>query len=195
MKLKRAFLLLLALGLPLSGWAQQSSRSPLSNANDVATTWPEVHYQVFHIERIAGDRLVLGVRIYATSSAPLAGTFIGVIVPVPKYATPEMIGSGMYRPRAVSIKSAVLTDDATQHQYQTVAPDPAGPNYFPPEVLATLHPLEARSMAIVFPCPPPPPIESGITPDKQTISLSLPNAKGPIMRMTLPPVGQPMNMP
>jgi len=172
--------------------AAQQLTAPLP---DVRTTWPDIHYQVFRIDRISQNRIVIEIKIYATSAAPQEGTFIGVNVPIPKNTDPKMIAAGMYRPDPFSLGSAVLTDDATNQTYQMVLPDPAGPTYYPWQTIATLHPNQARPMDIEFPCPPPPPLGPDGTAPKQTISILLPNAKGPLVHITLPPPATPAPTP
>ncbi len=169
-----------ALGLA----AQTNEKEP---SYVVATNWPGIHYQVFHLERIAGNRILVALRLHAGGDAPARGTTIGVEVPLPPGTTPEMISTGMYRPRPFSIASSTLTDDATQKTFAAVAPDPAGPHYLPSQLLTTLHPNEAAIMTLEFPSPPPPDPASGIRPSQQTVSISLPRAVHPLTRIVLPP--------
>jgi hypothetical protein len=183
--------ILLLLALSINGLCAQQQPDP-TEKYDVATKWPNVHFQVFHIERIPGDRLLIGVKVYTTPNAPLTGTFIGVDVPMPKDASPVSIAAGMYRPNPFSIDSAVMTEEMTKQDYATVKPDPNGPNYVPSQVLATLHPNEGRMMSIEFPAPPLPPPGA---PPKQTVSILFPNAVGPIRRIELPPPAAPKPTP
>jgi hypothetical protein len=97
-----------------------------------------------------------------------------------------MIASGLYRPDPFSIEPAIMTDEATKQTYRTVKPRPGGPNYIPGILITTLHPNSSSMMSIQFPAPPLPKPVDGIIP-KQTVSILLPNAKGPIVRVVIPP--------
>lgn len=172
--------LVTALGLP----AQTNEKEPTYS---VATTWPGIHYQVFHLERIAGNRILVAIRLHADGDAPARGTTIGIDVPIPPGATQQMIWSGMYRPRPFSIASSTMTVDATQQTFAAVAPDPAGPHYLPSQLLTTLHPNESEIMTLEFPAPPPPDPASGINPSHQAVSIMLPRAVRPLTHVILPP--------
>ena len=183
--MKRHLPSLLAFVLAISSVMAQPSKP--DDRFDVATTWPEIHFQVFQIDRIAGHRLVVFVRVYASANAPVGGTFIAATISIPKDATPSMIDSGLYAPKPFSLESAIMTDEATKQTYPTLKPDLAGPSYFPGKIIETLRPKEADMMSIQFPAPPPPPSVDGGPPPTQTISILLPNAKGPITGIIIPP--------
>jgi hypothetical protein len=179
--MKRFFLLLIIFGLPFSCLAQQSVPA---DKYDVATTWPGIHFQISHIERIAGNRLLVIATVYAKPEAPPDGTLIGIAVPIPKNPSPELMAAGVFQPKPFSIESATMMEETTKQTYSTVKPDPAGPDYIAGHILSTIHPHEKRIMAIEFPVPPPP--SDGSDPAKQTISILLPNAVGPIKQIILP---------
>lgn len=182
--LRKVIVVLLALALSLSSKGQDKSNS---SANDVATAWPGVHYQVTQLQTIPGDRVLVVLRIYATSGVPQSGTFIGVEVPIPPGTPPAMIASGIFRPKAFSFDSATLKDDLTQQTLTALAPDPSGPRYLPAKLLVVLHANESQMMTLQFPMPPsPPPDSSGANNLPHTVSLYLPKATGPIKGLVLP---------
>ena len=163
--------------------AQPSTPEALGKAD---TTWPGIQFRLLQIQRIAGNRLLLVIKVYATPQAPPTGTMIGVIPPTPKNADPCLVGGGVYRPRPFSLESATMTDEITKQPYTTLSPSPSGPNYIGGQVLTSLHVNEGALMTIQFPVPPPPAPVDGIIP-KQTVSILLPNAVGPIKHITIPP--------
>jgi hypothetical protein len=182
--MKRALLLLLATAALSSGlWAQQ----PPAKIAQVATTWRGVNYGIYRVERIAGDRLLIGVELIPTLGAPPEGVFIAVHGPPPPKVPNPSSGLIVVAKRdtgPLSLDTAVLTDDLTKQTYEVVPPDPAGPNYLPSQTYGVLRANEVDQMAIQFPCPPPPPSGQQA---KQTVSLLLPNAKGPITGIEIPP--------
>lgn len=183
-----AVLLLLVFGPEVI--AQQTPASP---PNDIDTTWLGVHYQVMQLQKIAGDRLLVMLRLYGTPKVPSSGTFIGVQVPVPPGTTPAMIATGIFRPRAFSIASATMTDDQTHQTYATLAPSPSGPRYLPDKVMITLHANESQIMTLQFPLPPPLPPGTSTDNLPHTVSLNLPNATAPIKGLILPSPSAPPN--
>jgi hypothetical protein len=186
--MKSTLLLLLTLALSLSILQAQQPAAGPSVLGEVATTWPGIDYQVTAIQRIAGDRLLVVVKLFATPQTPPDGIFIGINVTVPKNTSSlfQMADTGAYRPLPVSIDGAILTDDTSHQTYATLKPNPSGQQYLSSQVIATLHPGEAQAMTIQFPIPPPPPSNNGVVP-KQTVSIQFPKAVGPITRIVIPP--------
>jgi len=150
----------------------------------VATTWPGVDYQIFDVERIAGNRVLFGIKLVANSGAP-AVTFIAVHTPVPKDADPSLVSTGVYGTEAFSLSTAVATNETSKETYATIAPDPTGAQYIPGQMLGSLRRNQGFTMSIQFEIPPAKPDASGATP-KISISLVLPNAKGPIPHIVIP---------
>ena len=60
----------------IGGLAAESDGAALGHT-EVETNWPGVRFQIFRIERIPPNRLVVAVRIVATDKAPPEGTFLG----------------------------------------------------------------------------------------------------------------------
>jgi len=192
--MKQILLLPLIFALSVSGlWAQQL---PPGILGVVDTTWPGIQYEIFAIQRIAGDRLIVAIKIEATPKAPET-TFLGIEHKMPQNPTPQdrlEIGNGKYRPDPVSIESATMTDENTKQTFNTVQPAPNGPGYPPSSILTNLNRGEVKLMSIQFPIPPPPQPVNGIIP-KQTVSILLPNALGPITHVAIPPPTPPAAKP
>jgi len=180
-------LLVCLVALPSSLWAQQ----PPDILGEVDTTWPGIHFQIFHVERIVGNRVLIGVKVVATPQAPTLGTQISVQAPIPKDVDPSLVRFGHYGMAPFSLDKAVMTDERTKQAYPVVPSDPAGPHYLPGQMIGTLHPNEAEVMTIQFDVPPPPPDGNGNIP-KKIVSILLPNAKGPITRIEIPPPAKPL---
>ncbi|CAN5821442.1 hypothetical protein BH09VER1_BH09VER1_47130 [soil metagenome] len=156
---------------------------------EVETTWPGIVYQLIRVQRIAADRLLVGVKIVAKPSAPKSGTLIGVKVPIPTGASPEDIAAGRYEPMAFSLSAAKMTEEKTGQEYPALAPSPSGQQYIPGEILTTLVPGRAEILTVQFAAPPPPVDESGApAKGKQTVSILLPNAKEPFAKVALPAI-------
>src|ERR1700723_423886 len=128
-----ATLMLFALCGPVQ--AQQ----PDPSQHDIATTWPGVRYEVTQLQAIPKNRLLVVIRLYAKSDPTGNGTFIGVNPPIPPGTPPELIATGVFRPRAFSLETATIKDDLTQQTYPTAPRDPTGPAYLPGDVLITLR--------------------------------------------------------
>jgi hypothetical protein len=152
---------------------------------EVETTWPGVRFQLFRIERIPLNRLVVAVRIFATDKAPRSGTFLGTRTRIPANANREDIGMGLYDPKPFSLAGAVMIDEQSGQKY-AVLPSiaPVGKQYLPSATLASLMPGQAEMLTIQFAIPPSP---AGDEPQKQTASFLFPEAKGPIAKVQIPP--------
>jgi hypothetical protein len=152
---------------------------------EVETKWPGVRFQLFRIERIPSNRLVVAVRIFATDKAPRSGTFLGTRIPIPANANREDIGMGLYDPKPFSLAGAMMIDEQSKQKYP-VLPSiaPVGKRYLPSATLASLMPGQAEMLTIQFAIPPLPP---GEEPQKQTASFVFPEAKGPIVKVQIPP--------
>ena len=187
--MKPILLLLFSFAL-IFGGLHAPNPYPCTHMGTVDTTWSGVVYEIPQVLRITGNRLVFVVVVHATDDAESKGTLIGNGGDIPPNASPEMIAAGYYRPTPFSIFSATMTDDASQVSYRAVEPDTAGPSYLESQLLTTVHPGETRIMTIQFPSPPPPAPVDGIIP-KQTVSLLLPNARGPITKVVVHPRPRP----
>ncbi len=173
-------------GLLLSGALGLAQQASLGSAE--ITTWPGIKYEVIRLQRIAGDRLLVGIKLVATDHAPKSGTLIGVKVPVPSGASPEDIQLGRYDPKPFSLATSKITEEKTGQEYAAVPPLATGPQYIPGEIITTLVPGRSEILTVQFPLPPPPVDASGApSREKQTVSLFLPNAKDPIAKIPLPP--------
>jgi len=156
---------------------------------EVETIWPGIHFKFVRIERILDERLLVVVRIVATPQAPIAGTLIGVKQPAPAGATPEELRSGRYEPLPFSLASSVMIDDFTLQRFPALAPVfPPGQRYAPAAILTYLSRGRAEVLTLQFKVPPSALIADGGTPEKQTVSLLLTNAKAPITGIPIPSV-------
>lgn len=172
--------------LPATIHAQQKS----DVIGEAETNWPGIDYQIFAIERIPPDRLVVGIRVVATAKAPPQGTLLGTPVPIPPNADKFAIQAGIYHPLPLSFASSVMTDELTKQTYPALRPiSPPGRKYIPSAVLSTLRPggIAILTLQFAVPPPPPPPSPSAPGPVKQTLSFLFPNAKGPIVHVPIPP--------
>ena len=170
----------------LSMFEAQAQSSKADGAfPEVETTWPGVRFQLFRIERIPFDRLVVAVRIFATDKAPRSGTFLGTRTPIPANAKSEDIDIGLYDPKPFSLAGAVMIDDQSGQKYP-VLPSiaPVGKRFLPNATLASLMPGQAEMLTIQFAIPPLP---SGDELQKQTASFLFPEAKGAIAKVQIPP--------
>jgi hypothetical protein len=154
---------------------------------EVESTWPGVRFQLFRIERIPSNRLVVAVRIFATDKAPRSGTFLGFRTPIPTNAKPEDIGMGLYDPKPFSLADSVMTDDQTGRRYPTLPPiAPTGTKYLPGATLKSLMPGEAEMLTVQFAVPAE--MSSADTDAaERTASFLFVNAKGPIAKVPVPP--------
>jgi hypothetical protein len=162
----------------------QQPRARAPSIPTVETKWPGVNFAIYRVERIQDNRLLVWVRVIATSSAPPRGTILGERPPIPPSATKDDLATGRYNPRPFSLASSVMTDEQTQKKYSVLPPMvPPGKAYFPGELANGLRPGQAETLTIQFAAPPPP--EEGNS-SKQTVSFSLPGAKGPIANVPVP---------
>ena len=170
----------------LSMFEAQAQSSKADGAfPEVETTWPGVRFQLFRIERIAFDRLVVAVRIFATDKAPRSGTFLGTRTPIPANAKSDDIDIGLYDPKPFSLAGAVMIDDQSGQKYPVLpSVAPVGKRFLPSATLASLMPGQAEMLTIQFAIPPLP---SGDDLQKQTASFLFPEAKGAIAKVQIPP--------
>ena len=81
-----------------------------------------------------------------------------------------------------------MTDDQTLQKYPVLPPvAPPGKAYFPGELGNGLIPGQSEMLTIQFASPPAPPPVEGREPARQTVTLLLTGAKGPIVRVPIPP--------
>jgi hypothetical protein len=155
---------------------------------EIELKWPGIHYQVMFVKRIPADRLLVGVRIVATATAPAAGTLIGIPVPIPPNANKYDIAAGYYHPLPFSLASSGMVDDLSQRKFPALAPIV---QYRSAAILAYLKPGQGHLLTLQFAVPPPPPpvSDAGQTPPAQTVSFYFTNAKGGINKIALPPPG------
>ena len=181
-------LLAVATSLALAnGLHAQEQKASTTKKAEVETKWPGVLFAISRLERIQDNRLLVFVRVVATSKSAPSGTFLGTRPAIPPSASKDDIATGLYNGRPFSLASAVMTDDQTQQKYAVLPPvAPPGKAYFPGELANGLLPGQGQTLTIQFAAPPaPPPVEGG-KPAKQTVSFLLPSAKGPIANVPVP---------
>jgi hypothetical protein len=182
--MKRLSLLLLAALLfePIDVRAEpRRPRTP--NLGEVETKWLGIMFAISRLERIQDNRLLVFVRVTATSESARKGTFLGSESPDSSGATeadnPDR--------KPFSLASTIMTDDQTQQRYPVLPPvAPPGKAYFPGELVSGLHPGQGETLTIQFAAPPWLPASQGGKPAKQTVSFVLPGAKGPIANVPVP---------
>jgi hypothetical protein len=176
----------LLIALLIAGWLPLRAQIQAQNLGEVETTWPGIRYQIFHIERMPQERLLIAVRIVATPQAPPSGTLIGVSVPIPADATKEDLLSGRYSPRPLSLASSEMIDEETKQKYRPLPPVTlAGRSLIPSVTLSSLRPGQAEVLSLQFAVPTVRPSSDSAT-SKQTVSFVFPNAKGPITKVAVP---------
>jgi hypothetical protein len=188
MKLRFSVLLATALCLVTTLGAQERSHRA-ENLGEVETKWPGILLSISRIERIQDNRLLVFVRVTATTKSSPAGTFLGMGRPVPPGANLADVPAEDLKP--FSLASAVMIDEQTQRRYEALPPvAAAGKKYLPAGLSNVLLPGEARTVSVQFASPPAPAVIEGREPHKQTVSFLLTGAKGPIARVPIPPPGQ-----
>ena len=154
----------------------------------VETKWPGVNFSIYDVQRIQDDRLLVWVRVSATSKAPREGILLGTRPEIPASATKDEIATGRYNAKPFSLASSVMTDDQTLQKYPVLPPvAPPGKAYFPGELGNGLVPGQSEMLTIQFASPPAPPPVEGREPARQTVTFLLTGAKGPILRVPIPP--------
>ena len=191
-QMKSLSLFAIAASLCLAGGLfAQEQKSGSARTLTVESKWPGVNLAIYDVQRIQDNRLLVSVRVIATVKAPRGGTVLGEKPEIPSSATKEEIGTGRYNAKPFSLASSIMTDDQTLQKYPVLAPvAPPGKKYFPGELANGLLPGQAETMTIQFAAPPPPPPAEGKEPPKQTVTILLTGAKGPIARVPIPPPGE-----
>lgn len=185
MKLRSSVVLATALCLVTTLGAQERSRR-LDNLGEVETKWPGILLSISRIERIQDNRLLVFVRVTATTKSSPAGTFLGMGRPIPAGANLTDVPEEDLKP--FSLTSTVMIDEQTQRSYEVLPPvATTGKKHLPAGFANVLLPGEARTLSIQFASPPVPRSIEGREPYKQTVSFLLTGAKGPIVRVPLPP--------
>jgi hypothetical protein len=152
----------------------------------VETKWPGINFSIYRVDRIQEDRLLVWVRVLASSRAPRTGTLLGTKPEIPASATEQEISAGLYNPRPFSLASSIMIDNQTQQKYPVLSPiAPPGVRYFPSELVNGLLPGQAYTLTIQFAAPPTPPTNGDRSP-KQTVSFLLPGTRGPISNVPVP---------
>jgi hypothetical protein len=181
-------LLVFGTGLILiSGLHAQEYKASTKNRAEVETKWPGVIFTIPRLERIQGNRLLVVVRVIATSKAAASGTFLGTRPVIPPGTTKEELETNRYDGKPFSLASAVMTDEQTMQKYFVLPPvAPPGQRYFPGELSNSLRPGQAETLTMQFAAPPAPLSVEGEESAKQTVSFLLPSAKGPIANISVP---------
>lgn len=183
--MKRAVLIVCFLCISLRTWGNNPRASSGFEMREVESTWPGIVMQVIEVDRIAGNRLLVGVRLVATPNAP-GTTLIGTPPVVPPNATKEELAIG-FGPSAFSLEGSIMTEERTQEKYPMLPRNLVASGYRSSVIMASLAPREALILTIQFPAPPPPPPDDTGKIPKQTVSILLPRAKGPITKIVIPP--------
>jgi hypothetical protein len=180
------FLILCLLAFSLHALGQDASNSNKTpDTPYVESTWPGVQMQILEVKRIPKNRLLVVIGLWASPQAP-GSTLIGIPPVIPPTATKEEIAAG-FGPTSFSLEGSTMIEDLTHQKYDMVPPDPTGMVYRPSMILGSISPGQALYMTIQFPAPPPPPPdEMGHIP-RQTVTILLPRAKGPITKVVVPP--------
>jgi hypothetical protein len=183
-KIVRLLLTLSLAALAITAPGRAEPPQPAS-VSEVDSEWPGVKMQVIEVDRLAGNKLLFVVRLVAAANAP-AGTLLGI----PQVFAPDVTeeerknASG---PTPFSLKGSTMTDEQTQQKSAMLPPEQIVPGYRPDSVLMTLRPKQNWILAVQFLAPTPPAADDkGIVP-KQTVSLLLPKANGPITKIVIPP--------
>jgi hypothetical protein len=189
--MKSLTLFVMAASLSLAGGLfAQEQKSGSARTLTVESKWTGVNLAIYDVKRIQDNRLLVSVRVIATAKAPKEGIVLGEKPAIPASATKEEIGTGRYNAKPFSLASSTMTDDQTLQKYPVLPPvAPPGKAYFPGELANGLLPGQAETLTIQFTAPPAPPLVEGREPPKQTVSFLLTGAKGPILRVPIPPPG------
>jgi hypothetical protein len=164
----------------------QERNSRAKNLGEVETKWPGVVLAISRIERIQDNRLLVLVRVTATPKSAPGGTFLGMGRLIPAGAITTEVSPEDLKP--FSLASTVMIDEQTQQRYEVLDPVASpGKKYLPGGIANVLLPGEARTLSIQFASPPVSSTIDGREPHKQTVSFLLTGAKGPIVRVPLPP--------
>ena len=141
----KLFSLLLIASLMLTeGLHAQEQKASRTNKAEVETKWPGVFFAISRLERIQDDRLLVFVRVVATSKSSRSGTFLGA-PPISPNASQADVATNFRNAKPFSLASAVMTDDQTQRKYPVLPPvAPPGKAYFPSELANNLFPGRAR---------------------------------------------------
>jgi hypothetical protein len=109
------------------------------------------------------------------------GTLPSMTRPIPAEAKPNEAPEE-------NLKTTVMIDEQTKKRYEVLPPvAPPGKKYLPSGIANVLLPGETRTLSIQFASPPVSSTIDGREPHKQTVSFLLTGAKGPIVRVPLPP--------
>lgn len=168
-----------------------TAQQPAKKIPQVEAKWPGIILSIPRLERMQENRLLVVVRVIATSKVAHSGAFLGTKPVIPPGVTQEELESNRYDGKPFSLASSVMIDDQTLQRYPVLpAVAPPGRTYFPSELANNLLPGQAQTLTIQFTAPPAPPLVEGREPPKQTVSFLLTGAKGPISRLPIPAPGE-----
>ena len=91
---------------------ERSGRAP--NLGEVEAKWPGVLLAISRIERIQDSRLLVFVRVSATTKASPSGTFLSVGRPIPAGVQSDQVPEEDLKP--FSLASTVMIDEQTQRR-------------------------------------------------------------------------------
>jgi hypothetical protein len=183
--LQHLFLLATACLLVLSGnglsqVAPPSKTPPPLHPARIATEWPGIEASILEISRLPNNRLLLQCAFDNLSSKP---AFLAVNIRTVKKpginGGPATEGSE-FDPFNISA-GALITDERTGLTYKAFPGGPA-PSGF------GFRPGDGTSFSVTFPAPPlpPPPEKPDAKPEKQTVTIRLPQVKGPFRNIVIP---------
>jgi hypothetical protein len=183
--MKETYLLFFLAIFSLPAWC--SSPAPAGpDTPFAASVWPGIEMHVEEIDRIAGNRLLVVIRLWASPKAP-PSTQIGLPPIIPPDEDKRKLP---LIPRPFSLHGSTMIEDLTQQKYDMLPVSQTGPIYRSSAILSSLSSGQSIYLTIQFAVPPPPPVPPGALgrPPKQTVTFWLTNAKGPITHVPLPPL-------
>jgi hypothetical protein len=174
----------------------QDISSSLTSGHEAASNWPGIKLQVFKADRLDADTVMIAIIVIAEKGAK-SPTLIGfkddssapgnMVSPNNSAKKPSKPSAPSYRP--YSLSGSFVVDESNQKRFDAV-PAPAGqPTYGPFAIRTTMSPPSWFQMSIQFKLPVPPPNPDGTIP-VQKVDVLLPEAKGPIKGVIVPPLAQ-----
>jgi len=143
------------------------------------TGWPGIEVRIYEIRRITKNHLLFVFNYWNSSArnALLAENIRAIKV--------EGMDDLLFDPHDPS-KGATLTDEGTDITYKperpakVALPPSADPAYL------RLGPNDSDLLSVAFFCPPPPAQEPGAKPQKQSVTIKLPNVEDPFRNIVIP---------
>ncbi len=168
-------------------------------SREVPTTWPGVKLQVFDIKRLDDSHVLMVIRLKSdeTLTEPVMIGDLPKETKRRRHVRTSKSAKGMMEddeelPRAFSLASARLVDEATRQEFAALSTLPSKPYFGPNAMMTTLGPGGWIQMAVCFKAPPPLPTgEDGKRP-LQKVTVLFPRAVKQLPGLVLPAVaGEP----